>query len=382
MINHIPLERTKQLPAIVEPLLQWYHSHARVLPWREEPTPYRVWISEIMLQQTRVETVKPYFERLIIALPTVQSLATVSLDVLFKLWEGLGYYNRARNLKKAAEKIVADYNGTIPRDFATLLTLPGIGRYTAGAISSIACNERQPAVDGNVLRVIMRLIASPIDIRKESTKRSIEDELLKFMPANKDAGFFNQALMELGATICLPKSAAHCTECPLRTLCLAYDESHVTELPYKSRNSPRIIEKHTILVITDENHLAINQRSNKGLLAGLWELPNINGHLTPCQLSELLAQEGLQPVSIKKLSPAKHVFSHIEWQMIGYSILLSETAIRENPLPYSVKKGALPLSPFFWATAAELNSVYSIPTAFKHYLSIFLQKQSGFFDTK
>lgn len=378
MINHIPLERTKQLPAIVEPLLQWYHSHARVLPWREEPTPYRVWISEIMLQQTRVETVKPYFERLIIALPTVQSLATVSLDVLFKLWEGLGYYNRARNLKKAAEKIVADYNGTIPRDFATLLTLPGIGRYTAGAISSIACNERQPAVDGNVLRVIMRLIASPIDIRKESTKRSIEDELLKFMPANKDAGFFNQALMELGATICLPKSAAHCTDCPLRTLCLAYDESHVTELPYKSQNNPRIIEKHTILVITDENHLAINQRSNKGLLAGLWELPNITGHLTPFQLSELLAQEGLQPVSIKKLSPTKHVFSHIEWQMIGYSILLSETAIRENHLPYTVKKGALPLSPFSWATAAELNSVYSIPTAFKHYLSIFLQKQSGF----
>ncbi|MFA6850839.1 MAG: A/G-specific adenine glycosylase [Selenomonadaceae bacterium] len=378
MINPILLERTKQLPSIVQPLLHWYHSHARVLPWREEPTPYRVWISEIMLQQTRVETVKPYFERLIIALPTVQSLAAVSLDVLFKLWEGLGYYNRARNLKKAAEKIVADYAGTIPCDFATLLTLPGIGRYTAGAISSIACNERQPAVDGNVLRVIMRLIASPIDIRKESTKRSIEGELLKFMPANKDAGFFNQALMELGATICLPKGAAHCTDCPLRTLCLAYDESHVTELPFKSNSTPRTVEKHTILVITRGNQLAINQRSSKGLLAGLWELPNIDGHLTPFQLSAVLAQKGLQPVSIKELSPAKHVFSHIEWQMIGYSIHLSETIIRENPLPYTTQKHVEPLSPLFWVTAAELNSVYSVPTAFKHYLSMFLQKQSDF----
>ena len=213
------LRNIETLDEIAVPLLRWFHSEKRSLPWRESPTPYRVWVSEIMLQQTRVEAVKPYFERFVAALPDVRSLAQADEDMLMKLWEGLGYYSRARHLQDAARIVCSDHGGELPARFDDLLALPGIGRYTAGAIASIAFGEHRPAVDGNVLRVIMRLLASPADILKDSTKRAVEDALLVRLP--KNAGDFNQALMELGALICLPRGAARCSACPLQRFCLA-----------------------------------------------------------------------------------------------------------------------------------------------------------------
>ncbi len=239
--NHF--ESNLILKEIVQPLLIWYRSQARILPWREDPSPYRVWISEIMLQQTRVEAVKPYFERFLTALPTIKDLACAEEDSLLKLWEGLGYYNRARNLQKAAKIIMSDHHGHLPSDFSTLLSLPGIGRYTAGAISSIAYGQCQAAVDGNVLRVITRILLCSEDILKEKTKRTIEASLLEIMPVGQAAGDFNQSLMELGATICLPHETAHCPQCPLKRLCRAYAENCVSAYPKKTSAKNRRKEK-------------------------------------------------------------------------------------------------------------------------------------------
>ena len=191
------------LDRIAEPLLAWYDAGRRILPWREEPTPYHVWLSEIMLQQTRVEAVKPYYDRFLQALPDIGSLAAVEEEKLLKLWEGLGYYNRARNLKKAAEIIVSEYGGEMPDDFEKIQSLPGIGSYTAGAVSSIAFGRAYPAVDGNVLRILSRLRADGRDILNAKVKKSVEDELFGVMPCDRP-GDFNQALMELGAMVCIP----------------------------------------------------------------------------------------------------------------------------------------------------------------------------------
>lgn len=236
------LKRTEILSEITFPLLTWYKSQARALPWREEPTPYRVWISEIMLQQTRVEAVRPYFERFITALPDLQALAICPEERLLKLWEGLGYYNRARNLQKTAQIVLAEYQGPLPADFEQLLQLPGIGRYTAGAIASIAYGQKAAAVDGNVLRVITRLITCPEDILKDRTKRAVEAALLTIMPEGAAAGAFNQALMELGATVCLPRGTALCPRCPLHRLCLASAEDCIADFPKKTPSKARRIE--------------------------------------------------------------------------------------------------------------------------------------------
>ena len=224
------------LEQIVKPLLSWYDGHARVLPWREDKSPYRVWVSEIMLQQTRVEAVKPFFERFLKALPNVRSLAECSEDELLKLWEGLGYYNRVRNMQKAARVIVEKYAGAFPADYAKLLALPGIGRYTAGAIGSIAFGIQKPAVDGNVLRVLSRVKASYEDVLKQSVKTALEQEVQKIIPKDR-AGDFNQALIEIGAVVCVPNGRAKCEECPLAFCCRAKEKGIVEELPKKKRRS-------------------------------------------------------------------------------------------------------------------------------------------------
>lgn len=311
------------LEQIVEPLLGWFGEHARILPWREQPQPYRVWVSEIMLQQTRVEAVKPFFERFTQALPDVRSLAECPEDKLLKLWEGLGYYNRVRNMQKAARNMVEFYDGEMPADYEKLLGLPGIGPYTAGAVASIAFEIPVPAVDGNVLRVITRITQNDGDILKQSVKRQVEEELLAVMPKGR-SGAFNQALMELGATVCVPNGAPKCEECPLSGVCLAHQNGKEMDYPKKAQKKPRKIEKKTVLVIRDGSRAAIRKRPAKGLLAGLYELPNLSGWLSQDEVLDWLKQEGLSPIRIRRLSDAKHIFSHIEWHMTGYVVLVEE----------------------------------------------------------
>ncbi|WP_019551851.1 A/G-specific adenine glycosylase [Propionispira raffinosivorans] len=369
-MNPDMLLKTEQLYEIVQPLLRWYHSQARILPWREDPTPYRVWISEIMLQQTRVEAVKPYFEHFITALPTIKDLADVPLDSLLKLWEGLGYYTRARNLQKAAQQIVACFGGTMPNDYNDLLSLPGVGRYTAGAISSIAFGQTRAAVDGNVLRVISRILAYHEDIMSAKVKLTIEQKLENILPAAQ-AGDFNQALMELGAMICLPKAAAKCPLCPLKQLCLAMAQNIVPYLPVKKAKKARRIEKRTILLFVESGRTALMRRPAAGLLASMWELPNLDGHIPEKSAFQYARSLGLIVKSITVLPAAKHVFSHVEWHMIGYQINLNPARnIAETKAAYATTQVA-PLPQLHWAAKNELHADYAIPTAFKAYIDIF-----------
>lgn len=239
-----PQERLEQM---VEPLLFWFSQSHRDLPWRREPSPYHVWVSEVMLQQTRVEAVRPYYERFLAALPTVQALAGCPQEQLLKLWEGLGYYSRARNLQRAAQEIVRSYNGQLPASYDLLKKLPGIGDYTAGAIASIAFDLPVPAVDGNVLRVLTRVLACPDDIALPATKETFRQLLLPVEPT-PGAGAFNQALMELGAVVCLPNSPPQCFVCPLQGLCLAHQQGRETDYPVKSPKKARRIEQRTLLL--------------------------------------------------------------------------------------------------------------------------------------
>lgn len=265
-----------ELSYIVKPLVDWFDENKRDLPWRMEVSPYRVWISEIMLQQTRVEAVKPYFKRFLDVLPDVKALAEVSEDDLLKLWEGLGYYSRAKNLQKAAIKIMEEYDGKIPNTKEELEKLPGIGSYTSGAIASIAFGEAVPAVDGNVLRVMSRVTADASDILNGKVKKRWEEEMLELVPGDCP-GKFNQALMDLGATVCTPNGIPHCEECPWTDFCKAKKEEKTAEIPYKKPKKARRIEDMTVFLIRDKDQIIMKKRPKSGLLAGLYEFPNIKG---------------------------------------------------------------------------------------------------------
>lgn len=320
---------TERLTEIGEPLLAWFRVHARTLPWREKPLPYYVWVSEIMLQQTRVEAVKPFFARFIEALPDVEALAECPEDRLLKLWEGLGYYNRVRNMQKAAVIVAKQYGGVLPADYEALLALPGIGSYTAGAIASIAYGIAVPAVDGNVLRVLSRICENEEDISKQSVKRYFEELLVEKMP--KDApGMFNQALMELGATVCVPNGAPDCDHCPVAPSCIAYATGRWAQLPVKAARKPRRNELRTVLVIRDTERAAVHKRPKRGLLSGLYELPNVEGHLTQEEALEMVDRLGFSPIRIQSLGEAKHIFSHVEWNMIGYLVLVEDLEIADR----------------------------------------------------
>lgn len=345
------MKKEVDLNLIVQPLLEWYDNHKRVLPWREEATPYRVWVSEIMLQQTRVEAVKPYFERFMGALPTIEQLANLEEDALLKLWEGLGYYNRVKNLQKAAKLIIEKYDGKMPGDYKQLLDLPGIGSYTAGAIASIAFQIPVPAVDGNVLRVITRLTADESDIMKQSVKKDMENRLMQIIP-QKRAGDFNQALMELGAMVCIPNGMAKCEECPWGNLCEARKQGLVMELPKKQPKKKRKIEERTVIILQDRNKVMIQKRPNKGLLAGLYEFPNILGVFTEEEVLQWVKEKGLAPIRIQKLEDSKHIFSHIEWHMTGYVVRIEEP--QEN-LGY------------LFVDSEQTKNEFSIPAAFSAY---------------
>ena len=322
-------EQQKQ-KKIAEPLLKWYDKGRRILPWREDPQPYYVWLSEIMLQQTRVEAVKPYYDRFIQNVPDIQALAEMEEDKLVKLWEGLGYYNRVRNLQKAAKVIVKEHEGKMPSEYESLLELPGIGSYTAGAIASIAYGKAVPAVDGNVLRVLSRLRMDGEDILSQKTKTRVEKELREVIPVNRP-GDFNQALMELGAMVCLPNGEPKCGECPWEALCQAHHMGKTAEFPKKKAKKARKIEEKTVLVIQDEDRAAFRRRPEKGLLAGMYEFPVLEGRLAEGKVLEILGQMGLKVLRIRPIGEAKHIFSHKEWHMVGYAIKVDELERPEKP---------------------------------------------------
>lgn len=302
------------LSSIPTPLLEWYRKNARTLPWRSNPQPYYVWISEIMLQQTRVEAVKPYFERFIQSLPDVQALAAVDEEVLLKLWEGLGYYSRARNLKKAAQVLLQEYGGVLPKEYEALVTLQGIGPYTAGAIASIAYGQAVPAIDGNVLRVVTRLLACDEDITKTPFRQEVFHSLQAILPDSP--GDFNQSLMELGATVCLPNGMPLCGECPVAQYCQAYLHKNPLDYPTKPKKKARRIEKRTVFLCLYQGKIALCRRPEKGVLAGMWGYPDREETLSVEGMEELFETYGIS--GIKKSPGAKHIFSHVEWHMTGY----------------------------------------------------------------
>lgn len=334
---------------LVAPLLDWYARGHRDLPWRRDTEPYHVWISEIMLQQTRVEAVKSYYARFLAALPTLADLAAVPEDKLLKLWEGLGYYNRARNLKRAANQILTEHSGLFPKTSEELAKIVGVGPYTAGAIASICFGERTPAVDGNVLRVLARYTADNGDIAAPATKKRVTETLRAVYP--EQAGDFTQAIMELGATVCLPNGAPNCAACPLAKTCAAFTTKTTTDYPVKSRAKARKIVKKTVFLCEKDGKLAIIRRPNKGLLAGLWEFPNTD--MEPDTEAAIAHAEalGFAPIAVCRTVSRTHIFTHVEWQMFG--IYLSCAA---EP------KG------FTFATPEALADTFALPTAFRIFL--------------
>ncbi len=354
-------------------LLDWFSRQARILPWRTDPKPYYVWVSEIMLQQTRVEAVKPYFSRFIHTLPDIRALAECEEDMLFKLWEGLGYYNRVRNLQKAAKVVMERYQGELPADYPALLELPGVGSYTAGAIASIAYQIPVPAVDGNVLRVMARLTENYEDIAKVSVKKQTEELLKKHMP-KENAGAFNQALMELGALICLPNGEPKCGECPVRECCLACKRGVVMELPVKAKKKARRAEEKTIFVIRlADGTVVLHRRAENGLLAGMYEFPNVPEKLDILEAQEVLRNWGIAVQSILPIEEAKHIFSHVEWKMRGY-LVEAQREERQQDLAgifnsKIAETGVFRAKPELeWISAERVQAEIAIPSAFAAFL--------------
>ncbi len=342
----------------VRQLLAWYKENARPLPWRDTPDPYRVWVSEVMLQQTRIEAVRPYFDRFMQELPTIRALAQVPTERLMKLWEGLGYYSRARNLQAAARQLMDRYDGEMPASYEELLALPGIGEYTAGAVASIAFGIPVPAVDGNVLRVMARLLCCDRDVMQPVVRKELTGILRTMVPADAP-GQFNQALMELGETICLPRTEPHCDACPIQSYCEASARHCARELPVRAKPKERRIEKRTVLLLiraaAEGRQVLVRKRPPKGLLAGLWELPNAEGWYTQQNMEERIRQYGLSLKSLFALQEAKHVFSHIEWHMQGWCVQVS---------------GDTPETAGKWVDSRELAEEIALPSAFRAYSAL------------
>ncbi|MBQ3864395.1 MAG: A/G-specific adenine glycosylase [Clostridia bacterium] len=331
------------------PLLAWYRENARLLPWREDPTPYAVYVSEIMLQQTRVEAVKGYYLRFMDELPDIRSLADAPEDLLLKLWEGLGYYSRVRNMKKTAQILVREYNGQFPPTEKELLALPGIGPYTAAAVASIAFGKKAAAVDGNVLRVYTRLAADPTRIDDLSFRKKIKQEMEDQMP--EETAVFTQAWMELGAMVCVPKNP-RCGICPVQAFCKGYRDGNPEQYPVRSGKKEKKKEEKTVFLLCHAQHIAIHKRAEKGMLSGLWELPNTEGHLSAQEACRYLEAQGIPAVTVRQGIPYTHIFTHREWDMVSYVVETGE----ESPL-------------YFWVTDEELAESYALPTAFSMFLS-------------
>ena len=343
------------LEEIVQPLVKWYRDNKRILPWRDKDNAYYTWVSEIMLQQTRVEAVKPYFQRFITELPDIQSLAECPEEKLLKLWEGLGYYNRVRNMQEAAKTVKDEYNGRLPEDYQALLSLKGIGSYTAGAIASIAYKKAVPAVDGNVLRVISRITESRDDISRQSVRRKMERDLQEIMPQDCP-GDFNQALMDLGSSICIPNGEPFCENCPWESICKAHKYGQETDFPVKAKKKQRKIEKKAVFLIEVSDKIILHKRPEKGLLSGLWELPNLDGELSAKELSEQMKKWEIGDYMIEPLGEGKHIFSHVEWQMRGYRIQMRD-----------ISEKLLEKEEWIAVSREDLEEKYAIPSAFECY---------------
>ena len=340
------MEKKNILARLPEVLLPWYDQGHRVLPWRGEKDPYRIWLSEIMLQQTRVEAVKGYYARFLEAVPTVEALANADDELLHKLWQGLGYYTRVRNLKKAAQQIVGLHKGVFPKEYEDVLALAGIGGYTAGAICSIAFDMPTPAVDGNVLRVASRLWDDHTPIDK--LKPSVQSALMEIYPHR--AGDFTQALMELGATVCGPNRKPDCENCPCKDFCLGYIRKTAESLPVRTPKKQRRIEEKTVFILSCGGYYALQKRPKQGLLAGLWQFPNVPGKLEIHDAVNEVEKMELKPAEIIKQVERKHIFTHIEWDMCGVYVEVRE------------KTGE-----FTWLTAEEINRKAALPTAFHQF---------------
>ena len=339
---------TPNLSELPRLLLPWYQQNHRELPWRTDRQPYHVWLSEIMLQQTRVEAVKGYYTRFLSALPDIPALAGCDDELLHKLWEGLGYYSRVRNLKKAAQVIMERYDGVFPTNHAQVLALPGIGAYTAGAICSIAFNQPTPAVDGNVLRVVSRLTDDPSPIDLPETKRRVNRMLSGIYPA--EAGDFTQALMELGATVCGPNRAPDCGNCPCKGLCVGFQQGTAENLPVKSPKRERRQEDRTVFILSCDGRFALEKRPDKGLLAGLWQFPNGPGKLDTRAALDAATAMGLHPRELLREVEKTHIFTHIQWNMKGIYLEVAEAG-----------------GSFLWFTEEEINSQAALPTAFRQF---------------
>ena len=336
------MDELRQLPI---PLLVWYRENARTLPWRSDPTPYHVWVSEIMLQQTRVAAVLDYYHRFLETAPDVSALAALPQDRLMKLWQGLGYYSRARNLQKAAKQVTEDHGGVFPNTYEAIRALAGVGDYTAGAIASIAFGLPVPAVDGNVLRVIARIAGDSGDITTPAMKKKVTAALTEVIPLDAP-GDFNQALMELGATVCLPNGAPLCERCPAAPLCRAFQEGRTGELPVKAAQKARRVEERTVYLLFHGDSVALRRRPERGLLAGLWEYPNelANG-------SDWPERWGLS-APLTRAGTGKHIFTHIEWHMTALAGELDGPALPDG---------------WVWADRQSLRDVYAVPNAFQSF---------------
>lgn len=335
--------------ALPDRLLPWYRENARTLPWRENTDPYRVWVSEIMLQQTRVEAATGYYERFLRALPTVQALAAAPQDELLKLWEGLGYYSRVRNMQRAAAELVQTRGGAFPDTAAEIAKLPGVGPYTAGAIASICFERASAAVDGNVVRIICRITGEQTPANSPRLKKEIAARLEAVYPA-QGRGAFTQALMELGAIVCIPR-APRCERCPMASVCVARLSGRTAELPVMPAKKEKKRAQKTVFLLEQGGNLALDRRPASGLLAGLWALPECEGALTPDEVFAVVQSWGAEPQCIGKAVEKKHVFTHVVWQMRCYRVLCAAAPAR-----------------FTWAAPDALEMQYALPTAYRQFL--------------
>ncbi len=342
------VEEKVELAMLPELLLPWYRRCRRALPWREDREPYHIWLSEIMLQQTRVEAVKGYYARFLENLPSVEALAACDDELLHKLWEGLGYYSRVRNLKKAAQIVMEQYGGVFPENHQDVLALPGIGDYTAGAICSIAFQQKTPAVDGNVLRVYSRLLNDPSPIDQPAVKKRVTQALAEIYP--EEAGDFTQALMELGATVCGPNRKPACMECPCKEICRGFQQGTAEALPVKSPKRERRQEDRTVFILSCGGKYALERRPSSGLLAGLWQFPNTKGTLSTQEALDAVEKMGLTPRAVYKELHRKHIFTHIQWDMKGIYLEVVDTAGK-----------------FRWFTAEQIADQTALPTAFRQF---------------
>lgn len=330
-------------------LLPWYQANARDLPWRADNDPYHVWLSETMLQQTRAEVVCGYYPRFLAVLPDISALAGADEELLYKLWEGLGYYSRVRNLQKAARIICENHGGRFPENFAAIRALPGVGPYTAGAVASICFGQRRAAVDGNVLRIISRITGFDAPIDSPAVRRAFAENLERVYPEGH-TGDFTQALMELGATVCMPRSP-RCPECPARGFCLALARDWVSRLPVRLPKREKRVEEKTVFLLRCEGAIALCRRTGPGVLSGMWQLPNVDGILSPEQALGWAEENGVRPADLLSECARIHVFTHIRWEMRCYRIACRCRAPE-----------------FTWCTAEDLRTVYALPTAFRQFL--------------